>query len=44
MLAELARPRQWPVMNVAAVFVIVVAFAPLVLARLSEGASESGLR
>jgi putative spermidine/putrescine transport system permease protein len=48
MLTELVRPRQRPVMNVVAVFVIVVTFAPLVfaqlLARRAEGASESSLR
>jgi putative spermidine/putrescine transport system permease protein len=48
MLTELVRPRQRPVTNVVAVFVIVVTFAPLVfaqlLARRAEGASESGPR
>jgi putative spermidine/putrescine transport system permease protein len=41
MLTELVRPRQRPVTNVVAVFVIVVTFVPLVvahtLARRSEG-------
>jgi putative spermidine/putrescine transport system permease protein len=32
MLSELVRPRQRPVTNVVAVFVIVVTFAPLVIA------------
>jgi putative spermidine/putrescine transport system permease protein len=48
MLTELVRPRQRPVTNVVAVFVIVVTFAPLVVAqwltRRAEGAGESGLR
>jgi len=48
MLTELVRPRQRPVTNVVAVFVIAVTFAPLVvaqlLARRTEGTSESGLR
>jgi putative spermidine/putrescine transport system permease protein len=48
MLTELVRPRQRPVMNVVAVFVIVVTFAPLVfaqlLARRAEGVGESSLR
>jgi putative spermidine/putrescine transport system permease protein len=43
MLTELVRPRQRPVTNVVAVFVIVVTFAPLViahvLARRAEGSS-----
>lgn len=43
MLTELVRPRQRPVTNVVAVFVIVVTFAPLViahaLARRAEGTS-----
>ena len=47
-LTELVRPRQRPVTNVVAVFVIVVTFAPLVVAqwltRRAEGAGESGLR
>ncbi len=34
MLGELVRPRQRPVTNVVALFVIVVTFAPLVLAHL----------
>jgi len=42
------RPRQRPVTNVVAVFVIVVTFAPLVvaqlLARRAEGANEGGIR
>ncbi len=33
MLTELVRPRQRPVTNVVAVFVIVVTFAPLVIAH-----------
>ena len=48
MLTELVRPRQRPVTNVVAVFVIVVTFAPLVfaqyLARRAEGAGEDRLR
>ena len=48
MLTELVRPRQRPVTNVVAVFVIVVTFAPLVFAQLlprrAEGASESSRR
>ena len=48
MLTELVRPRQRPVTNVVAVFVIVVTFAPLVFAQLlahrAEGADESSHR
>jgi putative spermidine/putrescine transport system permease protein len=46
MLTELVRPRQRPVTNVVAVFVIVVTFAPLLiahtLARRAENAPEGG--
>jgi putative spermidine/putrescine transport system permease protein len=43
MLTELVRPRQRPVTNVVAVFVIVVTFAPLVIAHtLARGAEDSG--
>lgn len=48
MLGELIRPRQRPVTNVVAVFVIVVTFAPLVfahlLARRAEGIAEPSSR
>jgi putative spermidine/putrescine transport system permease protein len=48
MLTELVRPRQRPVTNVVAVFVIFVTFAPLVvaqlLARRAEGTREGGIR
>jgi len=48
MLSELVRPRQRPVTNVVAVFVIFVTFAPLVIAQLlarrAEGAAEGDLR
>ena len=48
MLNELVRPRQRPVTNVVAIFVIVVTFAPLVfaqpLARRAEGTGDGGLR
>ena len=46
MLTELVRPRQRPVTNVVAVFVIIVTFVPLViayaLARRTEGTSPRG--
>jgi len=43
MLTELVRPRQRPVTNVVAVFVIVVTFAPLVIAHaLARGAEDAG--
>jgi putative spermidine/putrescine transport system permease protein len=48
MLTDLVRPRQRPVTNVVAVFVIIVTFASLVfaqlLARCAEGEGESSLR
>ena len=48
MLTELVRPRQRPVTNVVAVFVIIVTFAPLVIAQLlarrAEGSGESATR
>ncbi|HEY5657594.1 MAG TPA: ABC transporter permease [Myxococcota bacterium] len=45
MLTELVRPRQRPVTNVVAVFVIAVTFAPLVIAHaLARGAEERGSR
>ncbi len=40
MLTELVRPRQRPVTNVVAVFVIVVTFAPLVIAHVLVRRSE----
>ena len=40
MLTELVRPRRRPVTNVVAVFVIVVTFAPLVIAHLLVRRSE----
>jgi putative spermidine/putrescine transport system permease protein len=44
MLGELVRPRQRPVTNVVAVFVIVVTFAPLVLAHwLARRAEGDGI-
>ena len=43
MLTELVRPRQRPVTNVVAVFVIVVTFVPLLLAnRLANRAEGEG--
>ncbi len=40
MLTELIRPRQRPVTNVVAVFVIVVTFVPLVIAYVMTRSSE----
>jgi putative spermidine/putrescine transport system permease protein len=42
MLGELVRPRQRPVTNVVAVFVIVVTFAPLVAAHLLARRADGG--
>jgi putative spermidine/putrescine transport system permease protein len=44
MLSELVRPRERPVTNVVAVFVIVVTFAPLVIAHmLAQRAGDGGI-
>jgi putative spermidine/putrescine transport system permease protein len=42
MLTELVRPRQRPVTNVVAVFVIVVTFIPLVATQILTQRSEQG--
>lgn len=44
MLTELVRPRQRPVTNVVAVFVIVVTFIPLVVTQILAQRSEQGRR
>jgi putative spermidine/putrescine transport system permease protein len=42
MLSELVRPRQRPVTNVMAVFVIAVTLVPILLAYRLTGAGEGG--
>jgi putative spermidine/putrescine transport system permease protein len=44
MLQELIRPRQRPVTNVVAVFVIALTFVPIVVAYLLTRADEAAMR